>query len=162
MIKKITMVSTIIVLTFLIIITPTFISKQTPIGAIPRVLIDNMKYVILVDVGSAVEDYRYWNISMTVNGLDNLSYHRVSLEEQTYDLHLVVAKNDTSKFELNITLFDRNDRIFIGYDFNATVEAKSQLEANVMEIRRSDIDQVSSVSLGNVFRDTLVARSARQ
>ena len=157
MIKKIAMVATIIVLTFLIMITPTFISKQTPIGAAPRVLLDNMKYSILVDVASVVEDYRYWNISLKITGLDNLSYHASRMEEQTYDLHFTVPKNDTSMFALNVTLFDKNR---LGYDYNVTVEAQNETSGNAMLIRRAGTSEISTVPIGNVFRDTLIARSA--
>jgi len=157
MIKKIAMVATMIVLTFLIMITPTFISKQTPIGAAPRVLIDNLRYSIFVDVASVVEDYRYWNISLKITGLDNLSYKRNALEEQTYDLHLTVTKNDTRIFALNVTLFDKNR---MGYDYNATVEALNEPSGNAMLVRRAGTSDVSTVTLGNVFRDTLIARSS--
>jgi len=156
MIRKIAMVATIIVLTFLIMITPTFISKQTPIGAAPRVLLDNMRYSIFVDVASVVEDYWYWNISLKITGLDNRSYQRSVLEEQTYDLHLTVAKNDTRVFALNVTLFDKNR---MGYDYNTTVEALNETLGSAMLIRRAGTSDIS-VPLGNVFRDTLIARSA--
>jgi hypothetical protein len=156
MIKKIFMVSTVVVLVFLIIITPTFISERQPLGSVPSVFIDNMKYSVLIDVHSVVVEYRFRNISMRVTGLESSGYHPPPLiENDTYDLHVVVWKNDTLKFDLNITLFDQNRR---GFDYNVTVEVKGEGENNIMLISRPDSDQSSTVALGATFKDTLSAR----
>jgi len=155
MIRKIFMVSTVVVLVFLIIITPTFISRQTPLGAAALVFIDNMDYQVLIDVHSVVVEYRYWNISMRVAGMDNQSYSPpVMLENETYDLHAVVAKNDTRKFQVNITLFDQAKH---GYDYNVTVELRGQAYDYDMVIRKDGNDS-TTVALHSTFKDTLQAR----
>lgn len=156
MIRKISMVSTIVVLVFLIIITPTFISQQSPLGAAPLIFIDNLNFKVVVDVHSVVVEYRYRNISMRVAGLDNLSYRPPPiLENDTYDVHTVVAKNDTHKFELNVTLYDQARR---GYDYNVTIEAKGSADNYVMLVWKPGSDSPSTVGLGSTFRDAILAR----
>lgn len=156
MIKKIFMVATVIVLALLIIITPTFISQSPPPASVPRVLIDNLSYAVIVDVNSALEPYRYRNITIAVRGLDNLSYHPPPVyEEQTYDLHVVVLKNVSRKFDVNITLYDRAR---YAYDYNVTIEVSE--ESNQMLVRNADGDVLGTVSVGgNAFKDAMMARS---
>lgn len=151
------MVSTVIVLIFLIIITPTFISQQAPIGSFPRVLIDHMEYSVLVDVRAALEDYRYHNISIRVMGLDNLGYHPPSIQaNETYGIQASILKNDTREFALNITLFDQSGQ---GYDYNSTVMIESGQGGDDMVVKREDSDQLVRKPVGEYFRDTFVARS---
>lgn len=155
MIKKIFMVATLVVLVFLIIITPTFISQQTSLGAVPLVIIDNLRYSILVDVHSTVEPYRYKLISIDITGLDTAYNPMPVSETETYDLHVVVNKNDTNRFSLNITLFDQ---VWHGYDYNATVEVKNESAGGFMLVRRADASQPVSTNLMDNFEDTLISR----
>ena len=156
MIRKIFMVSTVVVLVFLIIITPTFISLNAPLGAAPLVFINNRDYTVLVDVHSVVVEYLFWNISIRVSGLDNLSYRPpVMLENDTYDIHTAISKNDTRRFEVNITLFDQMKR---GYDYNVTLELKGPADENVMLVWKESRDAPETVALHSTFKDTLLAR----
>ena len=157
MIKKVFMVSTVIVLIFLIIITPTFISQQAPIGSFPRVLIDHMEYSVLVDVRAALEDYRYHNISIRVKGLDNTAYQPPPVSaNETYGIQATVLKNDTRAFSLNITLFDQSGQ---GYDYNSNVTIVTRQDGDVMVVQREGSDQTVEKPVGEYFRDTFVARS---
>jgi len=156
MIKKIFMVSTIVVLVLLVIITPRLISQEPQISEFPRILIDHMKYELIIDVHSAVEPYRYKNISITVLGLDNDSYRPPTLlEEETFNLHLKISKNDTYNFQLNVTLFDQN---FNGFDYNATIKIINNLEGDKMLVYKSKDSRPSSTNVGNQFRDILDSR----
>ncbi len=155
MIKKIFMVATLVTLIFLIIITPTFISRQTSLGAVPLVIIDNLRFTILVDIHSTVEPYRYKYISIDVTSLDNSNGSTVVDESETYDLHVVIQKNDTRRFHLNITLFDQ---AWHGYDYNATVEVKSESEGGAILVRRADSTHTTSTNLMDNFEDTLISR----
>ncbi len=156
MIKKIFMVATVIVLVFLIIITPTFISQQQSIGAVPFVFIDHLNYTVLIDVHSVVVEQRYWNVSMCIRSLDNPNYtHLYLVENNTYDIHTVVNKNDTRRFTLNVTIFDQN---LNGYDYNATIEIKKENDKDVMSVRKSGSDQGVSVDIGKTFRYALTMR----
>ena len=156
MIKKIFMVATVVVLVFLIMITPTFIGPQQALGAVPTVFIDNMRYSVLIDVHSVVVEYRFMNISMRVVGLDNTSYRPPILtENDTYDLHTVVWTNSTRRFWVNITLFDQNR---IPSDYNVTVEARGPADDYEMIVTKEHSNQSSFVALGSTFRDTLSAR----
>ena len=156
MIRKIFMVSTVVVLVFLIIITPTFISQNAPLGAAPLVFIYNRDYSVLVDVHSVVVEYLYWNISIRVVGLDNQSYRPpLMLENDTYDLHTVIAKNDTRRYEVNVTLFDQTMR---GYDYNVSLELKGQADDNIMLVWKEGSDMPVRVALHSTFKDTLPAR----
>jgi len=156
MIKKVFMVSTVIVLTFLIIITPTFISQQAPIGSFPRVLIDHMEYSVLVDVRAAVEDYRYLNISITVTGLDKTYHPPPVAANETYGIQATILKNDTREFKFSITLFDHTNR---GYDYNATIRIVSEQDIDTMWVQKEGSDQSVQEPVGEHYRDTLVARS---
>lgn len=156
MIKKVFMVSTFVVLVFLIMITPTFIGPQQSLGAVPTVFIDNMRYSVLIDVHSVVVEYRFRNISMRVVGLDNASYHPPPLSEnETYDLHMVVWTNDTRRFAVNITLFDQNRR---ASDYNVTVEVRGVTDDYEMIVLKEGSEQPSVIALGSTYRDTLSAR----
>jgi len=152
------MVSTVIVLTFLIIMTPTFISQQAPIGSFPRVLIDHMEYSVLVDVRAALEDYRYHNISIRVTGLGDPGYHPPPIcANETYGIQATVLKNDTREFTLNITLFDQVGQ---GYVYNSTVTIEpDQYGDDVMVVKREGSNQEVRKPIGEYFRDTFVARS---
>ena len=157
MIKKVFMVSTVIVLTFLIIMTPTFISQQAPIGSFPRVLIDHMEYSVLVDVRAALEDYRYHNISIRVTGRDDPGYHPPPVQSnETYGIQATVLKNDTREFTLNITLFDQGGQ---GYVYNSNVTIESGQDGDDMVVKREGSNQEVRKPIGEYFRDTFVARS---
>jgi hypothetical protein len=157
MIKQVFMVSTVIVLIFLIIITPTFISQQAPIGSFPRVLIDHMDYSVLVDVRAALEDYRYHNITIRVAGIDNPGYHPPPVQSsETYGIQATILKNDTREFALNITLFDQGGQ---GYDYNSTVRIVSGQDGDDMVIMREGSSQNVQIPIGEYFRDTFIARS---
>ena len=157
MIKKVFMVSTVIVLLFLIIMTPTFISQQAPIGSFPRVLIDHMDYSVLIDVRAALEDYRYQNMNIKVTGLDNIAYNPPpATASETYGIQTTVLKNDTREFSVNITIFDQGGH---AYDFNATVTIQAGLDGDVMVVQKEHSDQMVQEPVGEYYRDAIVARS---
>ena len=157
MIKKVFMVSTVIVLIFLLIMTPTFISQQAPIGSFPRVLIDHMEYSVLVDVRAALEDFRYHNISIRVTGMDDPGYHPPPVHaNETYGIQATVLKNDTREFILNITLFDQGGQEYV---YNSTVRIESGQDGDEMAVKREGSDQLVRKPVGEYFRDTFVARS---
>jgi len=157
MIKKVFMVSTVIVLIFLIIITPTFISQQAPIGSFPRVLIDHMEYSVLVDVRAALEDYRYHNMSIRVTGLGAPGYHPPPIQSnETYGIQATVLKNDTREFTLNITLYDQLRQ---GYVYNTTVRIVSGQDGEDIMVVKRDSIELARTPIGGYFRDVFVARS---
>lgn len=153
---QILMVLAIPVLVLLIIFTPRLTGEPSGLASIPVVIIDAQTDSLILDVTGAFDHYRYRNITLRVRSLDNASLNFTVSEEETYDVHVAFPRISTNVFDLNVTLFDQEDR---GFDYNATVRFTGGPEDAVMIVTERPSDRTVRTDLPGEFRALVSQRS---
>ena len=142
MLKKIFMVSVIIVLVLLIIITPRFIGRDQGIAAVPELLVDHVENQTKVYV-KGIGDYRYPNITIQIiypgpSGPVEL----LQRDTFTYFSNVSISDNLTKEFDLNVSLYVGK----LEYQYNCSISiVMDDIDPSktMMEIREKDGDLVT-------------------
>ncbi len=114
------MVLTILGLLGLVLVTPSLMGRPPELASLPLLIVGVTEDVstFILDVSAAVQAYMYANMTLEVEGLDNVTYVAVVNEADTYDVHLRIPTAVTSHFHVHAVLFDRQDNYF---EYNLTV-----------------------------------------
>ncbi|HEX9339819.1 MAG TPA: hypothetical protein VF992_01425 [Thermoplasmata archaeon] len=111
------MVITVIGLVLLILITPGLLGRPTELATLPLLIVGMSRNdtTFIVNVGAAVQAYRYQEIRLSINGSEP-SANQTILRLDTYEEHTWVPADAT--FSIDAYLVDQQGNYF---EYNVTV-----------------------------------------
>jgi len=103
MLKETAMVSVLLALLMLNIITPTLMGhRESDIATIPMMLVDAGDSDVQIYIKGALSDNKYTRISITVTGIDNETYNRTVLENESYVTKQIVLLDQTTEMRIEV------------------------------------------------------------
>ncbi|MFQ6061065.1 MAG: hypothetical protein ACE5KV_07225 [Thermoplasmata archaeon] len=133
--KKILMLATVLTLLCLVLVTPLFLGQEeSQISTIPELLIDHAEGETRIYVQGAVETYRYSFISIEARDLSGGGWKDSTLSNNTISLSLIVKDENTTYFQLNVTLM----RATVNYTYGCTVQLGHDQYGEILKILLPD------------------------
>ncbi len=137
MLKETTMVSVLLVLLMLNIITPTLMGhRESDIATIPMMLVDASDSDVQIYIKGALSDNKYTQVSIIVMGIDNETYNRTVLEDESYVTKQIVPLDQTTEMRIEVQAHVEEDEWWL----NCTLRVDQEDVSIVFWITSEDED----------------------
>ncbi len=137
MLKETTMVSVLLALLLVNVITPTLMGhREADIGTIPMMLVDASDSDVQIYIKGALSDNRYSQISIVVKGVNNGTFNRSVLENESYVTKQIVMLDETTEMRIEVQAHVEENEWW----FNCTLRVEQEEGTTVFWIESEDED----------------------
>ncbi len=153
MIKRILMFATVLILLTLVLLTPLLLNRESSPGVIPRLDIDHAEEETRIHVHGAIETIRFPYVTFFVKDLSGSGWNISETNYNTILATIIVTDNQTTYFELNITLM-RGEDIF---EYNCIVDIDEDQDGEIIRVYLPDRDDpIVAKESAFPYRDVIV------
>ena len=137
MLKETAMVSVLLALLLVNVITPTLMGhREADIGTIPMMLVDASDSDVQIYIKGALSDNRYSQISIVVKGVNNGTFNRSVLENESYVTKQIVMLDETTEMRIEVQAHVEENEWW----FNCTLRVEQEEGTTVFWIESEDED----------------------
>lgn len=137
MLKETAMVLVLLALLLVNVITPTLMGhREADIGTIPMMLVDASDSDVQIYIKGALSDNRYSQISIVVKGMNNGTFNRSVLENESYVTKQIVMLDETTEMRIEVQAHVEENEWW----FNCTLRVEQEEGTTVFWIKSEDED----------------------
>ncbi len=137
MLKETAMVLVLLALLLVNVITPTLMGhREADIGTIPMMLVDASDSDVQIYIKGALSDNRYSQISIVVKGVNNGTFNRSVLENESYVTKQIVMLDETTEMRIEVQAHVEENEWW----FNCTLRVEQEEGTTVFWIESEDED----------------------
>ncbi|MCK4949669.1 MAG: hypothetical protein KAS60_06260 [Thermoplasmata archaeon] len=135
--KETAMVLVLLALLLVNVITPTLMGhREADIGTIPMMLVDASDSDVQIYIKGALSDNRYSQISIVVKGVNNGTFNRSVLENESYVTKQIVMLDETTEMRIEVQAHVEENEWW----FNCTLRVEQEEGTTVFWIESEDED----------------------